>query len=223
MRLTLFQEDAQIRSMRVFILSSGRCGSVTFIRACQHIENYTAAHESLTSMFGADRFRYPDHHIEADNRLSWQLGLLNQVFKNDALYVYLRRDRDRVATSYMKRFYQPGSIMDSFCDGIKMVPPEKLDYEERLTACYDYIDTVNSNIEYFLSDKSNTLTIHIENIDSDFPLFWHKIGATGRLNDALKEFRFKQNTSSKRSLNYRYRIKLLVTREWRHLMMYLRS
>lgn len=209
--------------MRVFILCSGRCGSATFIRACQHIENYTADHESLTRMFGEDRFRYPDYHIEADNRLSWQLGMLNQIFNDDALYVHLRRDRDKIAASYMKRFYQPGSIMDSFCDGIKMMPPEKLNYEQRLQACYDYIDTVNSNIEYFLSDKSNTLTIHIENIDHDFPLFWQKIGAAGRLADALNEFRFRQNTSSKRPLNHRYRMKLLAIREWRHLMMYLRS
>ena len=32
--------------MRVFVLCTGRSGSTTFVRACQHIDNYTASHES---------------------------------------------------------------------------------------------------------------------------------------------------------------------------------
>jgi hypothetical protein len=32
--------------MHIFILNTGRCGSTTCARACQHMTNYTAAHES---------------------------------------------------------------------------------------------------------------------------------------------------------------------------------
>ncbi len=56
--------------MDVFVLCTGRCGSTTFIKACAHITNYTAAHESRTGLLGSDRLDYPGKHIEADNRLS---------------------------------------------------------------------------------------------------------------------------------------------------------
>ena len=64
--------------MNIFILNTGRCGSTTFIKACEHIKNYTCAHESLLTEIGAQRFNYPQDHIEADNRLSWLLGRLDE-------------------------------------------------------------------------------------------------------------------------------------------------
>lgn len=209
--------------MRVFILCTGRCGSTTFTNACKYIENYTSSHESLAKAFGRDRFRYQDNHIESDNRLSWHLGQLNEIYKDDAFYVHLKRNRDKVAASWMKRFYQPISIIDSFCGGIRKTPPELLNQENRLRACYDYIDTVNANIEYFISNKSNTLTINLEKITKDFPIFWDKIGAKGDLNKALRTFEMRHNKSSKRRINFSYRIKLLLKREWQHITMCLKQ
>lgn len=209
--------------MRVFILSTGRCGSKSFIEGCRHIENYSSGHESLTKIFGAGRFDYKDNHIEADNRLSWELGKLNEIFNDDALYVHLIRDRDKVAKSTMKRYHQPGSIIDSYCEGIKKTPPETLDEQQRLTACYSYIDTVNSNIEHFMAGKPNIMTISLENIDVDFREFWIKIGAEGNLDNALKEFSIKHNPSTKRSLDILYRTKLFALRTWRHLAMSIKS
>ena len=57
--------------MNIFILSTGRCGSNTFIKASQHIMNYSSAHESRHGLIGDERLKYPENHIEADNRLSW--------------------------------------------------------------------------------------------------------------------------------------------------------
>jgi ferritin-like protein len=51
---------------------------MTFIRACQHITNYTAGHETRSTLLGEARVAYPDQHIEADNRLSWMLGKLGK-------------------------------------------------------------------------------------------------------------------------------------------------
>jgi len=209
--------------MRVFILCTGRSGSQTIIKGCKHIKNYTSGHESLAKVFGSDRFLFPENHIEADNRLSWQLGLLNKIYKDDAFYVHLKRNRDNTAASFMKRYYQPGSIIDSYCEGIKKIPPEKLDHDSRLKACYDYIDTVNSNIEFFLSDKSNTIILNLENIVNDFPKFWDKIGAEGDLDRALEEFKIKHNVTSKRRLDLLYRSKLIIQREWRHIAIYLKQ
>ncbi|MFO7756792.1 MAG: hypothetical protein R6V34_12510 [Bacteroidales bacterium] len=209
--------------MRVFILSTGRCGSKAFIEACKHIENYSAGHETLTKTIGSGRFDYNDNHIEADNRLSWDLGKLNEIFNDDAFYVHLKRDRDKVAESIMRRYYQPGSIIDSYCAGIKKTPPEKLNKQQRLAACYNYIDTVNANVEHFMSGKSRTITINLENIYDDFKEFWDIIGAEGNLDNALKEFSIKHNPSTKRPLAILYRTKLSALRGWKHMIMSIKS
>lgn len=208
--------------MRVFILTTGRSGSLTIIRACEHIDNFTSSHESLTNAFGQNRFNYKDNHIEADNRLSWHLGQLNSLFGDKAFYAHLKRNREKVAQSYFKRFYY-GSIMDAFCEGIRMTSPELLSKEERMKACYDYIDTVNSNIECFMSDKTKTMTINLENIDEDFKEFWERIGANGNLENALNEFRVPYNQSSIRKIQLLSRMRKFAIREFRNIAMCIKS
>ena len=86
--------------MNVFVLSTGRCGSTTFIKACSHITNYSSAHESLSTRTGKQRLNYPENHIEADNRLSWLLGRLDNTYGDDAFYVHLNRNiEDTIASS----------------------------------------------------------------------------------------------------------------------------
>ena len=80
----------------VFVLSAGRAGSNTFAQACQHITNYTAGHESRVGMVADDKLSYPERHIEADNRLVWLLGRIEQQYGDEAYYVYLRRDIKRI-------------------------------------------------------------------------------------------------------------------------------
>ena len=209
--------------MRVFILCTGRSGSSTIIKACKHIKNFTSSHESLTSVFGEKRFDYPENHIEADNKLSWHLGTLNKKFGDEPLYIHLKRNKDKTAKSFLKRFYIPASMIDSFCEGLRQIPGEKLTEEIRLQACYDYVDTVNDNIEHFISDKSNVMTLNLENLKETFPSFWERIGAEGNLKDALSEFDKKHNASAKRKFNYSYRLKLLAIKEWRHFIMCIKS
>ena len=205
--------------MRVFILSTGRCGSTSFAKACSHISNYTSAHESLSNRFGPERFNYPDQHIEIDNRLSWHLGQLDSNFGDNAIYILLKRDREKVALSYLDRFLIKGSIMDAFCEGIRMTPPTQLNKQEKLQSCYDYIDTVNSNIRSFLSNKTRCMTINIEHIHEEFPDFWNYINADGNLEDALNEFDLRHNVRSKRNWNLPYRLNAYLKREIQHFKM----
>ncbi len=176
--------------MNVFILNSGRCGSTTFIKACQHITNYTAAHESLLSNTGPQRFDYPGNHIEADNRLSWLLGRLDNKYANNAFYVHLTRNNNDVATSFSKRINF--GILKAYEQGILMherhlVPSEDI--------AKDYIETVESNIKLFLKDKTNKMDISIETVKKDFTQFWNNIGAEGDLEKALEEWDIKHNAS----------------------------
>ena len=89
----------------VIVLGTGRCGTVTFIEACRHIDNFTAGHETRSGLIGPELFRYPDRHIEADNRLSWLLGGLGRALDDETtLYVHLTHDPALVAASFRRRW-----------------------------------------------------------------------------------------------------------------------
>ena len=176
--------------MNIFILNSGRCGSTTFIKACQHITNYTSAHESLLTETGSKRFDYADNHIEADNRLSWFLGRLDETFGDNAYYVHLSRDLDTTADSFSRRINF--GILKAYEQGILMHEKHKLPAHEIAT---DYIETVESNIKHFLKDKSSTMDISLETIKADFFKFWNNINAQGDLAKALKELDINYNAS----------------------------
>jgi len=104
-----------------------------------------------------------------------------------------------------------------------MQPAARLSDSERLQACYDYIDTVNDNVEHFLADKSKVLHMELESIEEDFRTFWDYIKAEGDYKEALASFNTPHNSSAKRKLNYSYRLPLLAKREWQHLKMYFKS
>lgn len=176
--------------MNIFILNSGRCGSTTFIKACQHITNYSSAHESLIHKTGAERLNYPAVHIEADNRLSWLLGRLDDKYGADAFYVHLKRDQQQTIESFSKRI--DFGILKAYEQGILM-------HEEHLEAAHtiaqDYIKTVDSNIRLFLKDKSQKLTVSLDTVTADFTHFWNEINAQGDCNAALQEWDTRYNAS----------------------------
>lgn len=176
--------------MNIFILNTGRCGSTTFIQACQHILNYSAAHESNIHFTGIRRLQYPANHIEADNRLSWLLGRLDKVYGDTAYYVHLKREHASTAESFAKR--NEFGIMKAYREGILMHPDNNPDSHD---IADDYINTVESNIQCFLKDKTHTLDIQLETIKSDFSVFWEWIGAKGNLAEALNIWDTRYNAS----------------------------
>jgi len=179
----------------VFVLGTGRCGTASFIEACKHITNYTSGHETLSRVLGRERFMYPAKHIEADNRLSWLLGQLNFFYGDDAFYIHLKRDPEKVAYSFMKRFKGRGSIIRAYAEGVKKTPPRRFSKDEKLQICHDYINTITSNIDFFLKDKPNHMVMQLEHIETTFPLFWERIGAEGSIEAALSEFSTAYNAS----------------------------
>jgi len=176
--------------MNIFILNSGRCGSSTFIKACKHIKNYSSAHESLLTEIGAKRFDYPDDHIEADNRLSWLLGRLDNSYADDAFYVHLKRNPGDTANSFSKRI--DFGILKAYEQGILLHDQH---IRSSLEIANDYLETVDSNIKFFLSDKSNKMDISLENVKTDFTEFWNRINAQGELEKALAEWDINYNAS----------------------------
>lgn len=201
--------------MNVFVLNTGRCGSTTFIKACKHITNFSAGHETRTALLDAERLDYPDQHIEADNRLSWLLGRLDRKYGENAYYIHLKRDREATAKSLAARYWT-GIMLAYRGNGVLMGLPDQSD---PMAVSRDYCDTITSNIELFLRDKPKVMVVHLESIAEDFARFWTWINAEGNLDAAIAELGTTHNRGGERahSLLTRGRNKLKRTM-WRHLM-----
>jgi hypothetical protein len=178
--------------MNIFILNTGRCGSTTFIKACQHISNYSALHESRATLIGAARLAYPANHIEADNRLSWFLGRLDKQYGDNAFYVHLGREPQTTAESFARR--ENFGIMQAYREGILLGGESDQSAHE---IALDYIETVESNIEHFLANKSRKMSFSLESAKEDFLKFWKMIAAEGDLQAALAQWNISYNASAK--------------------------
>ncbi len=146
-------------------------------------------HESRATLTGVQRLAYPENHIEADNRLCWILGRLDQQYGNDAFYVHLTRDRSASANSFVRR--TGFGIMKAYREGILLGGEQQTDQ----AIAYDYLDTIESNISLFLRDKSNRMDFRLETAETDFAHFWQRIGAAGDLEKALTEWQTRYNAS----------------------------
>ena len=176
--------------MNVFVLNTGRCGSTTFIKACTHISNYSCGHETLIDRLGLQRTTFPENHIEADNRLSWFLGRIDEQYGNDAFYVHLTRNIDDTVNSFVKRMDY--GIMKAYKQGILM---DDMPAHDKAAFARDYIHTVTSNINLFLKDKSNTLHFELEDAQKHFMEFFQRINAEGKIDLALEEWNTPHNAS----------------------------
>ncbi len=174
----------------VFVLGTGRCGTLSFINACSQMTNYSAGHETRSGLVGQQRLAYPMHHIEADNRLTWMLGRVEKCYGNNAYYVHLRRDPTKTAESFAKR-YKKG-IIYAYRSAILLNASHRLD---RIQLCYDYVQTVTANIEVFLKGKSHQIEIEIDRPEDGFAKFWSDIGAQGTYQLALNDLLMRHNAS----------------------------
>ncbi len=187
--------------MNVFVLCTGRCGSTTFIKACDHALNYTAGHETMFGRPGTERFGhsgYKDRHIEADTMMAWFLGPLRKRYGDDVYYVHLRREEKACAASLMRMLgrggFAEGYVRTQFYSN---TPPKETMDKSCDNLCLDYVRTVNDNIECFLDNHPPKMQVRID-IDSPYLWFekmWLEIGAKGDLWAALREFNVRYNAS----------------------------
>lgn len=161
----------EVAGMNVFVLCTGRSGSTTFAKACTHITNYTAAHESRPSNWKA-RLDYPDDHIEVDHRLSWFLGMLDERYP-DACYVHLTRDPEKTAESWSIR-KNKGGQMTTWAD-VVMYRPRNMPMIEGARLM---VESVTANIRLFLKDKPH-IVVPIEDPHDGFDTLWDRIDAEG--------------------------------------------
>ena len=180
------------KKMNIFVLNMGRCGSLSFTKACSHITNYSCAHESRTNQLGDERFAFPEGHIEVDNRLVWFLGRLEKEYGNRAFYVHLSRNREEVVNSYLQRLNNQNGILKAYRDAVLL---GQTDHHSAAAIVADYMETIESNIRFFLRNKPHQMDFQLESAYDDFKRFWELIGAEGDLAAALTEFDIKHNPS----------------------------
>lgn len=172
-----------MRYDNVFVLSPGRSGSKSFIEACKHLTNYSAEHESRGAKLGEEHFAYPLSHIEADNRLSWFLGPLNERFsEKKTLYVHLKRDFEATVDSFVHRLQNSNyrsSIINAFAHGVLMKPGD-WSPEEEIEVVRLYVSTIHSNIAEFAKSRES-LTVQLDDDGSSFKFFLNEISAEGDL------------------------------------------
>ncbi|GAB3648316.1 hypothetical protein [Glycomyces tarimensis] len=181
----------------VFVLCTGRCGSLTFARSCGHLDNYTVGHESRAKVVGSERLDYPPKHIEVDNRLSWHLGRLAQAYDgSDVKYIHLVRDPEAVARSHLARWESPyrASMIRAYGHGLVMRMHDWPE-EERIEVCRDFVATVTANIEEFLRDKES-MTVRMEEGPHLMPKVFEWIGAEGDFGAAVAEWDTKYNPTT---------------------------
>jgi len=185
----------------IFVLATGRCGTHTFWHACNHMNNFTSSHEETKGKLN-NRLAYPDNHIAVDSLLPWQLGTLYKMYGDDAYYVWLKRDREDTAASWM-RFTKwdrdvkhVGEVVRRFATGFMCVMPNVVN-ENKLLCSQHYVDTVNDNIELFMYGRKNKMTIQLETIKSQWECFWNWIGAEGNFKESLSEWDKKYYATKK--------------------------
>lgn len=179
--------------MNVFVLTTGRSGSLTFAEACRHISNYSSGHETRVGLVGPERLAYPKDHIEIDNRLAWFPGRLAAAYGDEAFYVHLRRDEEATAASFAKRWNKPA--MRAWRKGILWDVDPGID---RTALALDLVRTMNSNIELYLRDRPQTMSIDIEDAQAAFGDFWTRIGAEGDLDAARAELSVRHHEGKAR-------------------------
>jgi hypothetical protein len=179
--------------LRVVVLGAGRCGTVTFARACSHLDNYSSSHESRIEMLGPERVAIPRGHVEVDNRLVWRLGMLASL--EDTLFVHMRRDVDATAQSFVRRWDSSfrSSIMRAYAHGI-VVQEEDWTVDERLDVARDMVRTVHANVDAFL-DGRDAITVELEAPLLSFDRVLERMGATGDLAAARAEWGTVHNAS----------------------------
>jgi len=196
--------------MNVFILCTGRCGSMSISRACKELDNYTSGHETRITNLGDERINFPENHIEADNRLAWFLGRLDEKYGNNAFYVHMTRDTNKTAQSYNIRWQHVGSIVKAYTQGILTTPYQKINPSERIKYSLDYCETIDANIKHFLKDKDKKCTIALESLEEDFLKFWDLIGAQGDQKKALLALNERHNASRLSNSDFTYKVKLFL-------------
>jgi len=173
--------------MNVFIFGTGRCGTVSAEAAFSFAGNYTTAHESLCSLH-----HYPDNHIEVNPQLRMVMPYL-LIQHPDALYIWLKRDRQRVIESYER--LDRGNWLNHWWVMNNSVKPNRRIKQAEIAVDYMLMQCEKA---FNLVPKAQRLEVDIKDYADWFPQVWDRIEAAGNIQQGLNVFKHPRNTSKQR-------------------------
>lgn len=177
--------------MRVFVVGTGRCGTVSFKEACKFITNYTAGHETVSF-----DLEYLDNHVEVNPHFHARLTTVVTMYPT-AKWVHLTRLAEPCIESLAAM--DEGGVMLKLG---AMYPSLYPAHDPPAIAARFYHD-INARIAAtfdLLLPPSQRMLVRLENVKSDFKRFWDWIDAEGDLESALKSWDTPHNVRKPISL-----------------------
>lgn len=175
--------------MRIFVTGTGRCGSVSFHEACKFITNYTTAHETESSTL-----EYPDNHIEVNPQFRKCIGRIQNKYP-DSKWVHLIRSEAYCVPSLAS--LDGGEIMRGYYQLHKSI----IQNDSPLVIASEFWKAENEIIACQLMCRvphKQRRTIHLENINNTWNMFWDWIGAEGNFEESLNSWKTPHNTQEER-------------------------
>lgn len=174
----------------VFVISPGRTGTAALSKALVHLDGFTAGHETADGELAANRFPYPERHVEIDNRLTWMLGTLVKAHApEETLIILVKRDRDAVAKSYLQRFLVPNGILASYSDGVIRHGGRTLEVAR------DYVSTVYDQLDLLKTSGFEVAEFEHQELRELVRFIFDRLGDPGSLEDALEAIASPINSS----------------------------
>lgn len=156
--------------MRVFVVGTGRCGTVSFREACRYIENYTSGHETISH-----ELEYPDQYIEVNPHFHARLHTLIYKYP-DALWVHLIRRYDVCVESLAAM--DDGQVMLSLGRMYPSIYPAHDALEIASLFYHDINLRINRSLCSMVS-PDRRMAIHLETVKHQWKTFWDWIHAEG--------------------------------------------
>ena len=175
--------------MRVFVVGTGRCGSVSFHEACKFITNFGTGHESRSP-----RLEYPRDWIEVSPHLRCCITTLCHRYPF-AKWVHLIREPQACIESLAALDH--GEVMQAY--GVLF--PSIMDSEQPNDIAYRYYWSENDSIAVQLKSLvtyENRMTLNLETIKDQWHWFWQWIKADGDLQASLNSWDVRYNTREQR-------------------------
>ncbi len=172
--------------MRIFVVGTGRCGTVTFHHACMHIDNFISGHESFSKQLFENDFVIPDGRIEVDPHFAHFLPVLIKKYP-EAKWVHLVRERIKCVESIAKTNGLKHYVkLVSMNNDVSMIKAAGMFY-----------DVVNANISKWMMD-CNHIEMHLENLTNEWDGFWNWIGAKGNFKSSVEQLSINYNNSKQK-------------------------
>lgn len=167
--------------MNIFVVGTGRCGTVTFSKAAAHCTNYSVGHETKAGRV-AD-WHYPDNHIEVSSQLVIAIPLLRKRYP-DAQWIHLVREREACSRSLARMTH----VMRAFSWVWFQQPAPSLPAAGEVV-----YDLVNGLCEDMLGESWDYYRLQLERVHDDWRVCWDFMECEGDYEKSLAEWNTRHN------------------------------